>query len=84
MAGLLVLDNSHIEIVVTRGMTTPPALRAAVVLCVRQFYDGYQRDPPDRGFLCVDRSVEGSRITHVDQGFDPTAIWRCLKFRLTL
>ena len=47
----LVLDNSLIEIGVTRGQDTPEALRAAVILCVRQFYDGYRLDSPDRGVL---------------------------------
>ena len=51
----LVLDNSHIEIVVTRGMDTPPALRSAVVLCVRQFYDGYREIRPTEAFYALMR-----------------------------
>ena len=51
----VVLDNSHIEIVVTRGMDTPPALRSAVVLCVRQFYDGYREIRPTEAFYALMR-----------------------------
>ena len=49
----LVLDNSQIEIGVTRGMDTPPALRSAVVLCVRQFYDGYRRIRATEAFYAL-------------------------------
>ena len=49
----LVLDKSLIEIVVTRGMTTPPALRSAVVLCVRQLYDGYREIRPTEAFYAL-------------------------------
>ena len=51
----LVLDNSHIEIVVTRGIDTPPALRSAVVLCVRQLYDGYRDIRPTQAFYALMR-----------------------------
>ena len=46
----LVLGGSLIEIMLTRGMDTPPALRAAVVLCVRQLYDGYREIRPTEAF----------------------------------
>ena len=49
----LVLDNSHIEIVVTRGQDTPEALRSAVILCVRQFYDGYRNIRPTEAFYAL-------------------------------
>ena len=49
----LILDNSVIEIVVTRGQDTPEALRAAVILCVRQFYDGYRRIRPTEAFYAL-------------------------------
>ena len=49
----LVLDNSLIEIVVTRGQDTPEALRSAVILCVRQFYDGYRRIRPTEAFYAL-------------------------------
>ena len=63
----VVLDNSPIEIVVTRGMNTPPALRSAVVLCVRQLYDGYRQIRPKEAFWAMiepwrsvaDRTVRG-------------------------
>ena len=48
-----VLDGSLIEIVVTRGMDTPPALRSAVVLCVRQLYDGYREIRPTEAFYAL-------------------------------
>ena len=50
-----VLDNSLIEIVLTRGQDTPPALRSAVVLCVRQFYDGYIEIRPNAAFFSLIR-----------------------------
>lgn len=37
-----VLASSQIEILVIRGMNAPAALQAAVVLCVRQLYNGYR------------------------------------------
>ncbi len=49
----LVLDNSLIEIVVTRGMDTPPAVIAAVVLCVRQLYNGYREIRPTEAFYAL-------------------------------
>ena len=49
----VVLDNSLIEVVVTRGMNTPPALRSAVVLCVRQLYDGYREIRPREAFWAM-------------------------------
>ena len=49
----LILDDSVIEIVVTRGQDTPEALRAAVILCVRQFYDGYRRIRPTEAFYAL-------------------------------
>ena len=49
----LILDDSVIEIVVTRGQDTPPALRAAVILCVRQFYDGYRRIRATEAFFAL-------------------------------
>ena len=51
----VVLDNSPIEIVVTRGMTTPAALRSAVILCVRQFYDGYREIRPNSAIYALIR-----------------------------
>ena len=39
----------------TRGMDTPPALRSAVVLCVRQFYDGYREIRPTEAFYALMR-----------------------------
>ena len=73
MAGLLVLDNSQIEIVVTRGMTTPPALRSAVVLCVRQLYDGYREIRPTEAFYAlIDPWRDHGSLTLV--GFEPTGI----------
>ena len=51
----VVLDNSHIEIVVTRGATTPPALRSAVVLCARDFYDGYREIRPNSAIYAIIR-----------------------------
>ena len=65
-----VLDNSLIEIVVTRGMTTPPALRSAVVLCVRQFYDGYREIRPTEAFYAlIDPWRDHGSLTSV--GFAP-------------
>ena len=58
----LVLDNSHIEIVVTRGMDTPPALRSAVVLCVRQFYDGYREIRPTQAFYALMRPYRSYKV----------------------
>ena len=63
----VVLANSLIEIVVTRGMNTPPALRSAVALCVRQLYDGYREIRPKEAFWAMiepwrsvaDRTVRG-------------------------
>ena len=49
----LVLGNSQIEIVVTRGQDTPPALRSAVVLCVRQLFDGYREIRPKEAFFAL-------------------------------
>ena len=69
----LVLDNSLIEIVVTRGMTTPPALRSAVVLCVRQFYDGYREIRPTEAFYAlIEPWRDRGSLTMV--GFDPVGI----------
>ena len=51
----LVLGGSLIEIMLTRGMNTPPALRSAVVLCVRQFYDGYREIRPTEAFWALMR-----------------------------
>ena len=49
----LVLGGSLIEIMLTRGMDTPPALRSAVVLCVRQLYDGYREIRPTEAFYAL-------------------------------
>ena len=49
----VVLANSLIEVVVTRGMNTPPALRSAVALCVRQLYDGYREIRPKEAFWAM-------------------------------
>ena len=49
----LVLGGSEIEITLTRGMDTPPPLRAAVVLCVRQLYDGYREIRPTEAFWAL-------------------------------
>ena len=57
----LVLDNSLIEIGVTRGQDTPEALRAAVILCVRQFYDGYRRIRPTEAFFAMVRPFQSYR-----------------------
>ena len=57
----LVLDNSLIEIGVTRGQDTPEALRAAVILCVRQFYDGYRRIRPTEAFFALIRPFQDYR-----------------------
>ena len=57
----LVLDGSVIEIGVTRGQDTPEALRAAVILCVRQFYDGYRRIRPTEAFYAMVRPFQSYR-----------------------
>ena len=57
----LVLDNSLIEIGVTRGQDTPEALRSAVVLCVRQFYDGYRRISATEAFYALLRPFQSYR-----------------------
>ena len=57
----LVLDNSLIEIGVTRGQDAPEALRAAVILCVRQFYDGYRRIRPTEAFYAMVRPFQSYR-----------------------
>ena len=49
----LILDDSVIEIVVKRGQDTPEALRSAVILCVRQFYDGYRRIRSTEAFFAL-------------------------------
>ena len=69
----VVLDNSLIEIVVTRGMDTPAALRSAVVLCVRQLYDGYREIRPTEAFdaMIAPWRDHGSLTV---AGFDPTGI----------
>ena len=66
----VVRENSLIEVVVTRGMNTPPALRSAVVLCVRQLYDGYREIRPTEAFWAMLepwRSVAGRTV----RGFTP-------------
>ena len=68
-----VLDNSLIEILVVRGLNTPPALRSAVVLCVRQFYDGYIEIRPNSAFYAlIEPWRDRGSLTVV--GFDPTGI----------
>ena len=65
-----VLDNSKMVIVVKRGMDTPPALRSAVMLCVRQLYDGYREIRPREAFWAMLepwRSVAGRTV----RGFTP-------------
>ena len=57
----MVLDNSLIEIGVTRGQDTPEALRAAVILCVRQFYDGSRRIRPTEAFFAMLRPFQAYR-----------------------
>ena len=57
----LVLDNSLIEIGVTRGQDAPEALRAAVILCVRQFYDGYRRIRPTEAFYALLKPFQSYR-----------------------
>ena len=57
----LVLDNSLIEIGVTRGQDTPEALRAAVVLCVRQIYDGHRRIGTTAAFYALVRPFQDYR-----------------------
>ena len=49
----LVLGGSLIEIMLTRGMDAPEALRAATVLCVRQLYDGYREIRPTEAFYAL-------------------------------
>ena len=49
----LVLGNSLIEIGVKRGMNAPPALQSAIVLCVRQLYDGYREIRPKEAFWAL-------------------------------
>ena len=58
----VILANSLIEIVVTRGMDTPPALRSAVVLCVRQFYDGYREIRPTEAFYALMRPYRSYKV----------------------
>ena len=48
-----VLADSLIEITVIRGMNTPAALQAAVVLCVRQLYNGYRDIRPTEAFWAL-------------------------------
>ena len=48
-----VLANSLIELVVVRGMNTPAALQAAVVLCVRQLYNGYREIRATEAFYAL-------------------------------
>ena len=48
-----VLPNSLIEILVVRGMNAPAALGAAVILCVRQLYDGYRQIRPTEAFSAL-------------------------------
>ena len=57
----LILDGSVIEIVVKRGQDTPEALRAAVILCVRQFYNGYRRIRPTEAFFAMVRPFQDYR-----------------------
>ena len=50
------LADSLLEIKVVRGMDITPgtaALRSAVVLCVRQLYDGYRQIRPTEAFLQI-------------------------------
>ena len=48
-----VLADSLIELLVVRGMNAPPALLAAVVLCVRQLYNGHRDIRPTEAFWAL-------------------------------
>ena len=54
------LADSLIELTVVRGMDITPetvALRSAVILCVRQLYDGYRQIRPTEAFLQIVKTV---------------------------
>ena len=69
----VVLDNSLIEIVLIRGLTTPPALRSAVMLCVRQLYDGYREIRSTEAFWAMLEPWRNYGALPV-KGFDPADI----------
>ena len=67
-----VLPNSLIELIVVRGMNAPAALEAAVVLCVRQLYDGYRDIRPTEAFYALIEPFR-SYAFQVD-GFTPRTV----------
>ena len=66
------LPNSLIELIVVRGMNAPAALEAAVVLCVRQLYDGYRDIRPTEAFYALIEPFR-SYAFQVD-GFTPRTV----------